>query len=179
MPVEDKKYHHETFYCAAKEPKQSVRKLGAFWTNDELLSRMRNLLFPSTSITTEEKFKLEKYSSHFVDIGIKVMSRLTPSNTDFFLKQMEYSYYGEIYPMPLKKTVDDCTLSCGTEYYLRPEGPLGGELKLSDRLKLVTKNIPLVLEYFVASTLGTRLDDECHIIIQHKILCASFESGSR
>ncbi len=163
IPVEEKICHHADFDCAANEPRQSARKLGVIWVNDELLSRMRNLLLPSTFITSEEKFKLEKYSSYFVDIGLKVMSQLTRSNADVFLKQMEYFYYGEIYPMPLKKTVDDCTLFCGTEYYLRPEGPLGAELKPSDRFKLVANNIPLVIEYFVASKLGTRLADECHL----------------
>ncbi len=126
----------------------------------QLLVKVKRLCQPSTMITTEEKLKMEKYSEFSMDLATKVMWKMCCSNMDFYLMMLEFVYYGNIFPRDMKKAMLDYMTFCSTEMYIHLDGPMGSRIKQADRLKLAAANIPPMLEYFIASKIGSKLDDE-------------------
>ncbi len=118
---------------------------------------LKRLLQPSTLITLEEKLKLEKLLLASANIRWKVVVDLCRKNMELLPPILQFVFYGDIYPMPIKQKVDDYCVVCRTEEYINSEGPLGDDIRPMDRLRLVAENIPLVHEYLVASKIGKTL----------------------
>ncbi len=162
MPGKDKKKDDDICAFGLNRRDQGNKVVSGDSTED-MMTNVRGLLQPTTLITLEEKLKLEKFSLSSLGIRIKAVLDICRVDIDLLPKILELLFYGEMYPLPLKKTMEYHVTLSRKEEYVRSDGPLGDNIGPQDRLKLVSNNISLVNEYFMASKLGRRLDYDCDV----------------
>ncbi len=154
---------NESYLTDNSAHEQATHRLIETEQRNDLVIKVKGLVQPSLIITGEEKLIIQQLSLNSIDLATKIVSGLCSNNIDVFGDVLKHMFYGDMYPMSMKKRVEEYMMFCITEIYTRDNLPPRDSLKTSDRFRLLKGNIPIINEYYSAIRLGKRLDFGCNV----------------
>ncbi len=118
-------------------------------------SRVWQNMLSNRGLNSSDMDFIQRFPKFELDFDLRIIPDLAKHDIVQFEKIMELFYERDLsFDLYMQKNYDDYEVFVAKEVFLGQTGHPWINVKPSDRLKLVTRNGPLLLEYFIASRIG-------------------------